>query len=443
MTTTFDPSPAARSEDDATSFGALVLGATLLFFFITTTPFADLTALTSVDAATERSNLVNQLVFLGLTAATWIVGFSSPTRSEIARPRLLLGLMLFWFVAVSLISPYPTRALKQVVLAALTIGNAGMFLLLPRTDRQFARLLAFAALATLALAYWGVAFMPRYAIHQADEIREPMNVGLWRGHFVHKNVAAAVMALLAFVGLFVRRMGLRVQGGLIVVGALVFLAHTGGKSATASLPAVLVIAWMFERWPITRIPIAVGGVAMFNFVALGAAGSPAIRELVEGLGVDPTFTNRSDVWSVGVAALADRPLTGYGFQMFWQTDAMLARAGRGEDWAYAAFNGHNGYLDAMLTTGAPGLLLTLIWVLFLPLRDVSRAEGNGNNPALTTFFVRVWLYGLFQACIESVFFQSGSPLWFFMMVAIFGLRLQANAAVVGGAPATAKRYVPT
>lgn len=436
------PSLAETDVREGFGFAALVFVATMLFYLVTLTPFADLTALSSVSAAAEKSNRANQLVFLALTAATWMIGFASPMRSEIARPRTLLVIMFVWFLFISVLSPQAGTAVKQVILASLTIVNVAILLLMPRSDRQFARLMAFCFLVMLGLAYWGVAFMPRYAIHQADEIREPMNIGFWRGHFIHKNVAAAMMVLAAFVGMFVFRMGMRWRGAILVAGSIFFLMHTGGKAASASLPAVLIIAFVFERVPLSRVPIVIGGVALFNFVAIGSAGNPAIREFVTSLGIDPSFTNRSDVWRVGFEALVERPITGYGFQAFWQTEEMLAKAGRGADWAYAAFNGHNAFLDLALTTGIPGFFLTLFWIMVLPLRDVGRAKQSGNNPALTTLFVRCWLYGLFQACLESVFFQSGSPLWMVMMMAIFGLRLQARATVVTGTEPVAGEIRP-
>ncbi|MBR7560579.1 O-antigen ligase family protein, partial [Mycobacterium tuberculosis] len=77
------------------------------------------------------------------------------------------------------------------------------------------------------------------------------------------------------------------------------------------------------------------------------------------------------------------PFTGYGFQSFWQTEELVYSGGNVETWAVAAYNGHNGYLDTLLTTGIPGLVLTLIWLLFLPLRDIGRADKAANNPALT------------------------------------------------------------
>lgn len=401
--------------------------ATLLFYLITLTPFIDLSAANAGDPAADKSNTINQIVFLGLTASLWLTAISSPVRHLVVRPRSLLIVTLLWFALVSAISAHPDIALKRVVLASLTIVNAGIFLLLPRSERQFAGMLARCCLGTLALAYLGVALWPQLSIHQASEIREPMNAGLWRGHFAHKNVAAAAMVLMSFAGLYLYGTGRRIVGGAITLLAVVFLTHTGGKSSTAALPGILVIAWIFERWRAIRIPMVFLGIAAFNVITIGCSVSPAMRELVASLGIDPTFTNRIDIWRVGTAAVADRPFTGYGFQLFWQTDEMVYKAGGGASWAVGAFNAHNAYLDAAITTGIPGLILTLVLLVWLPLRDVSRAETRGNDPALTRLFSRIWLYGVFSACVESLYFQSGSLVWFMLIVSIFGLRLQASA----------------
>jgi O-antigen ligase len=415
---------------DGTGIGILgppLFMAILLFYLITLTPFIDLSTANATDPATDKSDAFNQIVFLALTACLWLTVFSSPVRYLAVRPRRLLLVTLLWFVIVSAISAHPDLALKRVVLAALTIVNAGIFLLLPRSERQFAGMLALCCLGTLALAYLGVALWPEFAIHQASEIREPMNAGLWRGHFAHKNVAAAAMVIMSFAGLYLYGTGRRLVGGLITLLAVVFLTQTGGKSASLALPAILVVAWIFERWRAIRFPMVFVGLAAFNTLTIGCSISPAMRELVARFGLDPTFTNRIDIWRAGISAVANRPLTGYGFQLFWQTDELVYNKAGAENWAFAAFNGHNAYLDAALTTGIPGLILTLALLVWLPLRNVARAEARDNDPALTRLFIRIWLYGVFAACDESIYFQSGSVIWFLFVISVFGLRLQASA----------------
>jgi O-antigen ligase len=416
-----------RTRSTAGILGALLFTATLLFYLVTLTPFIDLSAADASDAATGKSNTINQIIYLGLTAALWLAVFASPARHLVARPRGLLIVLLLWFAIVAAVSSQPDLALKRVFLATLTIVNGSILLLLPRSERQFAGMLAICCLGALGLAYLGVTLMPQLAIHQASEIREPMNAGLWRGHFAHKNVAAAAMVIISFAGLYLFSTGRRIVGGVMMLLAIVFLTRTGGKSAALALPGILAIAWIFERWRAVRIPMVVLGIAAVNILTIGCAVSPAMRDLVAQLGIDPSFTNRTDIWKVGAAAAMDNPLTGYGFQLFWQTDEMVHKGGAAASWAFAAFNGHNAYLDMAITTGLPGLVLTLVVLVWLPLRDIARAEATANDPALTRFFVRIWLYGILVACVESLFFQSGSLIWFMLVVAIFGLHLQANA----------------
>lgn len=416
-----------RARSTAGTLGGLLFVATLLFYLVTLTPFIDLSAAGTNDAATAKSNTLNQIIYLSLTAALWLTVFCSPGRHLVARPRGILIALLLWFAIVSTVSSQPDLALKRVFLATLTIVNGSILLLLPRSERQFAGLLALCCLGALGLAYVGVALMPQLAIHQANEVREPMNAGLWRGHFAHKNVAAAAMVVISFAGLYLFSTGRRLVGGLMVLLAVVFLTRTGGKSAAMALPAILAIAWVFERWRAVRIPMVVLGIAAVNILTIGCAVSPAMRDLVAQLGLDPTFTNRTDIWKIGAAAAIDNPLTGYGFQLFWQTDEMVHKGGAAASWAFAAFNGHNAYLDVAITTGIPGLILTLVLLVWLPLRDIARAEATANDSALTRLFVRIWLYGILAGCVESLFFQSGSLIWFMLVVAIFGLHLQANA----------------
>lgn len=421
------PTNDTRGNATAGLAGALLFTATLLFYLVTLTPFIDLSTADASAAATGKSNAINQLIYLGLTALLWLTVFCSPARHLVARPRGILIVLLLWFGIVSALSSYPELALKRVFLAMLTIVNGSILLLLPRSERQFAGMLAICCFGALGLAYVGVALMPHLAIHQASEIREPMNAGLWRGHFAHKNVAAAAMVLISFAGLYLFGTGRRFAGGAMTLLAVVFLAQTGGKSAAAALPGILAIAWVFERWRAARIPMIVLGIAAFNIFTIGCAVSPAMRGLVAHLGLDPTFTNRTDIWKIGAAAAMDNPLTGHGFQLFWQTEEMVRKGGAAASWAFAAFNGHNAYLDVAITTGIPGLVLTLVLLVWLPMRDIARAEATANDPALTRLFVRIWLYGILAGCVESLFFQSGSLIWFMLVVAIFGLHLQANA----------------
>ncbi|MCS6758372.1 MAG: polysaccharide deacetylase family protein [Candidatus Devosia euplotis] len=155
-----------------------------------------------------------------------------------------------------------------------------------------------------------------------------------------------------------------------------------------------------------------------------------LRNLVSALGVDPTFTNRSDIWRFAFSAIVERPFTGYGLQSFWQTDALVYSGGAVETWAVAAYNEHNGYLDALISLGILGLIITVAWAVLIPIGHIAQAQRADTNPALTQLFIRIWLYIIITACVESVFCEGGGALWFCLLFALFGLRLQGAARLV-------------
>jgi len=402
--------------------------ALFLFFWISLNPFVDLTGEAVLDPSAGNSNRLNQIVSLGLSGLILLFGLFHALRNQILQPRLVLIPLFAWFLFVSILSNEPMLGIKGVVLAVIMTVNASIYLLIPVSERHFAVMLALGTLAALLLSYYGVLFEPNVSIHQATELREPMNAGLWRGHFPHKNSAAAAMVIASFFGLFVMAAWSRLLGGLIVVMAVFFLIHTGGKTSSAMLPATLIVAWAFERFRFLRVPIAVGGVALFNLLAVGAAVIEPFGAFLTNLGIDATFTNRADIWRFAFGAIAENPILGYGFKGFWQTEELVYSGGSIETWAVAAANGHNSFLDITLMTGVPGLLLTLIWVLFLPLRDIARVEPEEQHSPLMRLYFRVWLYTLFNAGLESLFFEGGNMLWFTFMLALYGFRLQASAS---------------
>ncbi|OHV79757.1 O-antigen ligase [Ensifer sp. LCM 4579] len=417
---------------------AFLFMALFLFLWVSIDPYVDLTGEAVLDPSAGNSNRLNQILALFLTAGMLGYGLLHPMRGIILQPRVLLALLYAWFFFVSVISVHPMLGIKGIILSTMMTLNASIYLLLPASERHFAKMLGIGTLIMLGFAYYGVLFKPTLAIHQASELREPMNAGLWRGHFPHKNSAAAAMVLAAFFGLFVMNSWSRAAGLAIVGLSFLFLVNTGGKTSTAMLPAILLLAWFFERLRFLRVPIVIGGVGLFNLFAVGSAVFRPLGEFVAGLGIDATFTNRADIWRFAFSALAERPLTGHGFKGFWQTEELVYSGGTIETWAVAAANGHNSYLDIALTTGFPGLVLTLTWLVVLPLRNISRIAPDHEHSHLTRLFIRIWLYTIFHAGLESLFFEGGSLLWFTFMFALYGLQLQSSAALTA-APAAENR----
>ena len=147
-----------------------------------------------------------------------------------------------------------------------------------------------------------------------------------------------------------------------------------------------------------------------------------VRKLVEMVMPDATFTGRTEIWELGVQAVAERPITGYGFSSFFGTDEVVYGLGENASWANAATDAHNAYLNLALTIGLPGLLLTILWVAVLPIADFYRLPADPEAAPLQLLFLRVCLYGIYSSCFESSIFQQVGEVWFFFVVSAFGLR---------------------
>lgn len=418
--------------------GSLLFVVLSLFLWIGVTPFIDLGDFSLTGPQAGRSNQIYQLFLLTISAAMIIYGLAHPMRNSILRPRTLLSVLLLWFLVTSMAGGYPMLGIKAIVVTTLVTINAGIYLLLPASEQHFARLSGISILMMLAVAYFGIVFMPGLSIHQSGDLVEPMLAGSWRGHFNHKNTAAGAMVIAAFMGLYVMRQWSRAAGLFIFILSSFFLLKTGGKTAGAMLPLILLLAFIFEKMRFLRIPIATGVIG-FSILVVSSAIFRPINQFIADLGIDATFTNRADIWRIAYNAILERPMTGYGLKGFWQTPELVYSGG--ESWAVMAGHGHNAYLDLILMTGIPGLVLALIWLLVLPLRDISRLTPEQQSTPLTRLFIRIWLFALYNAGLESIFFEGRNIIWFMLVMTLCGLRLQSRATLCVETPRPLMRKV--
>jgi len=204
----------------------------------------------------------------------------------------------------------------------------------------------------------------------------------------------------------------------------VFLGFTQSKTAIGVLPLVLILSAIIDR---TRkaalgISLVVVILLMFNLGSIGTVLFEPMRKLMEAIMPDATFTGRTELWQLGVQAVAQRPITGYGYLTFWGTPEVVYGMGSAVTWANAATDAHNAYLNLALGIGIPGMLLVVAWVVVLPIVDFCRGSSSPEVRALQTLFLRVCLYGVYASCFESSIFQQVGEVWFFYMTSTFGLR---------------------
>lgn len=375
-------------------------------------------------AVTEGGDIVNQIafssLFIALAAWTW---FHEPQRLFLALRPIFIALMM-WCALTCLTSWEPMLAARRFTFAVVLLGIGAMVLLLPKNVRHFSDMLAAVALMTLAACYLGVLLVPQLAIHQATDFLEPEHAGEWRGVFSHKNQAGAVMVMIIFIGLFVMRVRSLALGGAITALAAIFLGFSQSKTAIAVLPLVFILSAIVSRSrrPMIGVTLVVAVLAAFNLFSVGTIIFEPVHRLVAMVMPDATFTGRTDIWEIGVQAVAQRPITGYGFSSFFGTDQVVYGLGENTNWANAATDAHNAYLNLALTIGLPGLLLTILWVVVLPIADFYRLPSDNQSAPLQLLFLRICLYGIYSSCFESSIFQQVGEVWFFFMISIFGLR---------------------
>jgi O-antigen ligase len=372
---------------------------------------------------TDAGSSLNQIGFsiLLLVLAAWSF-FHGPSRLKLLLRPILIAALL-WCALCVLTSWDPSLSARRFIFALVILSIASIAMLLPKNVRHFSDVMAAVALFVLAVCYLGVLLFPSLSIHQATDYLDPELAGDWRGLFSHKNAASSAMVLFIFIGLFIARIRSMGLGALIITLASTFLLFTHSKTAIAMFPLALIASVLLARIrrPSVGIALALLVVVAFNFFSVGSIYFEPIRNVVDSILSDPTFTGRTDIWRFTIDHVAEHPITGYGFSAFWGTKQVVYGMGESATWANTAGHAHNSYINLAVTIGIPGAILVALWLVVVPLIDYYRSPRDAYAAPLQMLFLRVCLFVAFESCFEDTFFGVGW-LWFFFIVSTFGLR---------------------
>ena len=405
--------------------GATFVG-TLLLAWISLRPFTDLSDMRIDDVTTGRETLT-YAAFGGLAVLTLALTMRDHMRALTSL--LTPGFVLFgsWLVLTVVLSLDPGTSIRRFALTAFVMVVTAAMMLLPKSQNELARWFGIAALILLASCYLGILLAPNLSIHLATDAQEPGLVGNWRGTFGHKNVAASIMAMLLFLGIYIFRSGGRLSGTAIICLASLFLLYAAGKSSLTLCFLVLLMtsATSVVRSFRLRAVMLLGPLLLLNLLSVGTVMSDGLAEIAKLLPMDSTFTGRTDIWTFAVQALQERLPIGYGFSSFWGSSS-IQNLPEGKEWAAYASHSHNGYLDTALTMGLPGLALLIVALVVEPLRNFHRADLGGNNGPLALALLRIWLFALYLSSMESFFLDRAESAWFTFLLAVFGLHYLAR-----------------
>jgi O-antigen ligase len=416
--------PVPGSVDMTTLFrGALFLCAVLLVW-VSTSPFAGEGEVALVG------NTANQLSF-SAAAAACLVGLALIDRRSLAVFALpSYAVLLAWLIVTVAMSSSLAVSMRAFMFTSVVVLIAATSMLMPSGERQFATWLGAAAAIVTGLCFVGLIIYPSAATHTSGDLLEPEHAGAWRGLFDHKNIAGAMMGIFVMIGLFVARTRSPSAGRALAAFAFLFLLFTKSKTTIALTPFVLLWAMFAHRmsnmW--LRALVCLGPLALLLTFTVGSVLVPEIKSVLEVISPGQTFTGRTEIWNFAFDWVAKSPIFGFGFEGFWGSDQVKFAEPTDFDTGIAngMVHGHNSYVDLVVNLGVPGLVIAGYVLLWRPLLDHALAKRFAENDALAELFVRIWLFAIYSACLESFFFRRADPVWFSMLLAILGLRLIAN-----------------
>jgi O-antigen ligase len=409
----------------------LVAVATLVCVLVTLEPFQDLRN-AGPGAAADGRLAATYLCFAALAGLAVLL---SASENVAAYKTLLMPLhvcFLGWMMVNIVFSESPGVSLQRFVLTASVTSLAIMMPLLLPTRRALNECLAVSAIILLVMCYLGIIIAPELSIHGAADFGEPSLAGDWRGTFAHKNVAAPVMTVLIYLGLYLGVSGAYLAGPAILVLALIFLTFTAGKTSSALCLTMLALASLVgatrSLW-LKRILCFVPLLAL-NLLTVGSVASGALANLTKQLPVDSSFTGRTDIWELALKAVGEKPITGHGFAAFWDSAAVIGRQTNfGAEWAVTAAHSHNSYLDLAVTIGLPGLALVVLIFVLAPLKNFHAIQAGGRSDPLAKLFLTIWLFGLYYGVTETFLLDRLNPTWFMFALAVGGLHFLARFKV--------------
>jgi O-antigen ligase len=410
---------------------AALFVAILLVAWISFPPFPDLGTNDSISVG-DGTFVMMYVAFavMGSIAAVMIWRKDRPALKCVLTPSYVA--LAIWICLTCVTSQDVGASLRRVIMLGFVAICCAALSLLPRNRDQFALLLALVASIIIFLCYFGVIFVPQYSIHQATDLGEPQLAGDWRGLFGHKNIASAVFSILTFVGVFVVRAGRPAVGGIIFVLSITFVLASGGKSSISICLATIGASFLaaYTSNVVLWSLIVFAPLVVLNILGVGSVLSPTVASLAASLPLDSTFTGRTDIWAFAATKASEALVFGHGMGAFWGSQALLFGEEQSTIWAGGAAHAHNGYLDAVISMGLPGLVATIAAIVVQPARDVRHAFARGEEPALALLFLQIWIFSLYLNSLESFFFDRAHPNWVALLFAVFGMRFLATFRVL-------------
>lgn len=371
---------------------------------------------------TGAGNAFRQLVYLAIFGMALFSAQVARFPAVLLRPPTTVLLMLAWCGLSVTWAVAPGVAGRRLGLTMMIVWS--VFLLVEtagyeRTVRAIRRVLPL----VLAANYLAVLLLPAWGIHPASE-DDPSIVGAWRGVLMQKNFAGAACALTILYFVFdAKKISWPVRL-LVVAASAVFLYQTNSRTSMALLCSSFGVVGLYRLYrPYYRWVACL-------FLALGALLAAVLAHEYWDLVSEPfshpdSLTGRGQIWAALWRYWQDHWLLGSGFGSFWNVGETRPIALYGQGWVATAINsGHNGFLDLLVQTGLPGLVLAVLAAVCAPVATLIVHPSLDRSRA-SLLLACIW----FCVChnfTESSLFDRDAAVHVFLMLAIALLGLEAR-----------------
>lgn len=405
----------------------------LLLCVVGLDPFGGGADRTGLDEARASGNALRQLLHLLIFGGTLLVALTSRVRLSSLLPSPWVLVFLFWCALSVTWALAPGISARRVILMGVVLLSLQAQISLIGPQR---------ALLLLTRILIGVLLINLASIPLIEQARhlpgEDLGLdGDWRGLFLHKNQAGAVTAITVLLLLFRVRRGGGIAAPLLLALALLFLIMTNSKTAIGLTLIAGPIALLFR---LAR-PSPLGRSLLIGLTIWACAFAAAlIAELSGPIGDlfrDPTsFTGRMALWDSLWDLIRRDPVFGAGYGSFWNLGAESPISGLAspDHWTARTGQGHNGYLDLLVTVGVPGLLFALAGFLIGPLRAIGPLSRIGS-PLAPLLLGTILLF--FGANLMESFLAQGDAGFWVLFLAISRIGVSASRPLPDPAPALA------
>lgn len=326
---------------------------------------------------------------------------------------LLLALGWCWLSLSWAIEP--GIALRRLLLTTIVIWT--LFLTVEAIGYQrIINVARVVLVVTLVANFLAVILTPSFGIHQFADLSDPGLVGDWRGVMLQKNFAGAACAFTLIMFILDASHIARWLRAIVVVAAIVFLIKSGSKTSMGIAVLGILVGFLYTRYnPAYRSLLIPALLIIGTTIALLLQIYWDV--LIAPLSDQGAFTGRTQIWPPLFAFFQDHWFFGAGYGSFWNIgygDSPIYTYSKG--WVTHITQGHNGYLDLLVTIGLPGLLLVIFATILVPVARLLASKTAPRGPGSLVLAMLIFAMG--HNFTESSIFDRDAIVQTFLMLAV-------------------------